>query len=173
MSHVRHAPLWKRLIAFFVDHLVILFLGVTIPWIIVAARGDLASSIGEPVAASSRLGFAIYVVGQFLYQYWALLSGRPTIGQSVARFYVDAKAASFIPGRLQYWLQMTGIDLVAPKSPFWPATVHMVLATISMLIWPLAVLEALWNPERRFWWARVSGTFAVDMEAAFRKPRKS
>jgi len=124
---------------------------------------------GDPFEGIISPLLLAYCVVQFSYQYWSLLTGNPTVGQTVTKFYVDAGARNFQPGFTQMWLGNIGVNLVDSPSSFWPATLHIVLASLTLPLWPFVIIEALINSEHRFWWARISGTTTVDMKVAFRK----
>jgi len=159
----------RRLLAFYLDQLVAL-LGMIPVAIIGSAVAIMVfnveiDSLFEPLISPFLLS---YCVVQFAYQYWSLLTGNPTIGQVVGKFYVDADSKKFQTGFVQIYLGRIGINLSDGKSTFWPATVHVVLASLSVPFLPIALLLALADPENRFWWARISGTSTVDMKAALR-----
>lgn len=176
MTGRSEVALRRRLLAFLIDHGLIIFLVMIVGLSAGSAMEILPIENGVmDREASTRMGRLIdltllgYCLIQFAYQYWSLLTGNPTVGQTVAKFYVDAKARNFQPGFVQMYLSKIGVNLIDRRSPFWPATVQIVLASLTLPLWPFVIIEALINSEHRFWWARISETTTVDMKVAFRK----
>jgi len=176
MTGRSEVALRRRLLAFFIDHGLIIFLVMIVGLSVGSAMGLFSEeTIPARSEAAAQVELLIqfvllgYCLIQFAYQYWSLLTGNPTVGQTVAKFYVDAKARNFQPGFVQMYLGKIGVNLIDSRSPFWPATVHIVLASLTLPLWPFVIIEALINSEHRFWWARISGTTTVDMKVAFRK----
>jgi hypothetical protein len=152
----------RRILAIVIDYLVI--------FVPAFGLGLIAGLVQESVSGSAYgfslfflIAFPIIFLGQFAYQYRSLLTGKPTAGQAVAKFYVDAKVRSFEAGRFHLFLETIGVRIVSSKTTFWPATLHIVFATISMGLWPINLLLAALDSEKRFWWAKLSGTKTINM----------